>query len=267
MRQMSNPFRTLRDNFSVGTSFEEIEQSFINRVSLLVDALKPDEQSKYRKFYTHVLIELGKNPRDFIIDQGYATTYKNLISAVSQDRMGMMELLLALRITSEEKDTVDKYIQAILGKCDPALGISYNNGMFYPTGEELLDEDLINNSLSVLRDFPNESKDFQIALVNYRSGDGSGAISQGYICLEGLAKKVLGNTRNLAQNKVDFTDALGLHRNWKSIFHQYIEYGNDYGRHANDNRHNLDWNEVESFFYLNCLLIRLAVKKIESKQD
>lgn len=51
---------------------------------------------------------------------------------------------------------------------------------------------------------------------------------------------------------------IGLSDYWKRILNNYIEFGNDYGMHANVNRHNL--NEAEAYLYQTCLLIRLMMR-------
>ena len=47
---------------------------------------------------------------------------------------------------------------------------------------------------------------------------------------------------------------------WKKILANYIDYGNEYGRHASEKRHEFNASEVEAYLYTTCILIRLIVK-------
>lgn len=77
------------------------------------------------------------------------------------------------------KEKINKFI----GLANTDLGITYRNGMFYPKGEEVLDQDLINHSLQTLAAYPNKDKDLRLALDNYKEGKKDGVIETCYCCL------------------------------------------------------------------------------------
>jgi len=172
-------------------------------------------------------------------------------------------IVITRRHFSFNKAIVDKFdngISTILALSNADLGISYQGGMFFPKGEEILDKELVGESLKILSNYLNEDKDLRNALMNYSSGSKYGVIENCYRCTEGLLRQILRNNKTLIDNKPEILKKLNLTDHWKKILAQYIEYGNEYGRHASDKRHNLNDEEVEGYLYMTCVLVRLILK-------
>lgn len=78
--------------------------------------------------------------------------------------------------------------------------------------------------------------------------------------IEGLAREVLQNNRTLDNNKDGLLKKVNLSQTWKSILSNYINYANEYARHASDTQHLIKPQEVEAFLYFTGLLVRLIVE-------
>lgn len=78
--------------------------------------------------------------------------------------------------------------------------------------------------------------------------------------MEGVSRKILGNNKTLIDNKVDLLRKISVSDNWRKILVNYIELGNQYGRHASADRHSITEKESEAYLYLTGLLIRLVLK-------
>ncbi|HAM39108.1 MAG TPA: hypothetical protein DCP53_06930 [Elusimicrobia bacterium] len=70
---------------------------------------------------------------------------------------------------------------------------------------------------------------------------------------------VLKNSKTLDNNKDELLTKLNISQKWKSFLCNYIEYANEYKRHASDKRHNINPIEVEAFLYFTGLLVRLII--------
>jgi len=85
-------------------------------------------------------------------------------------------------------------------------------------------------------------------------------ISNCYLVIEGLARKFLNNKRTLDNIKEELLKKLKLSQSWKSLLNNYMNYANEFKRHASDGRHSINPQEVEAFLYLTGLLARLMIQ-------
>ena len=160
-----------------------------------------------------------------------------------------------------EKGALSRFIDSALKHATMDIGVSWKEGVFYPSGAKELDKALVEEPLDWLKDFPSERTDFQKALDAYIAKKNDEVISNCYVAVEGLARQILGNDRTLDNNRVDLLKKLGLSQEWKSLLSDFFHYANEFKRHAGENRHNINPIEAEAFLYLSGLLLRLMVQQ------
>lgn len=156
---------------------------------------------------------------------------------------------------------LERKIEHILDISETDIGIFWKDGKFYKSGVEYLDQGLIIDTLDYLNDFPDEKIDFKNALKAYENNRTGDAVGDCYNVIEGLARKLLGNSTVLDGNVENILRKLQVDQNWKSLLKSYISYANDFKRHASDKRHSIDPDEVEAFLYLTGLIVRLCIRK------
>ncbi len=255
-------------NVAFGKTPSEYEErvAFYNRADHLLALVRERvDIGRYDDFFKAVCFELGLRASDYKRDYSRnGSLFMNLGSIAGNDFHKMVEILIASLKTAKANPSlysfIDDSISEIMARSTPAIGISYASGMFYPGGEPALDHDLINHSLLVLAPYPAEDKDLRLALNDYRAGKKHGIIETCYRCVEGLTRHLLKNEETLISNKAELDRRLGMANEWKKILYNYINFGNEYARHAGEDRHNVTDAEVEAYLYQTCLLIRLIVK-------
>ncbi len=260
-------FSELRRNFGVVKDRKDIEEGFINRVVAYCDELKSLDSVEYGKFFRKIAIVLGKNPYNYLSYHGLAAIYPNLTEMVPSTVFGMMEVLLAMRESATgDPDNVDRTIERLVKLSGPDLGISYVDGMFYPTGEGKLDTELLEYVLRILTDYPNEDKDLRNAINSYKAGSNSMAITQLYTTVEGVARKLTGKNGNLDKLRSELLTKYELSGEWGNILNAFMKFCHDH-RHSNTDRHSTSTEETEGMMYLTCLLIRLFVTIDRSNRE
>ncbi len=251
-------------NFGVSTSVEEEQKGFINRTNHFLQEIRHKLLSKedYYSLFATVCVQLGLNPQQVIDANSFMyATVPDLKEILPSNFLNSLKLITAVRSyyqkTRRMTAIIDENIEAFISLSSVDLGITYRAGMFFPKGEELLDKELVEYALNSLDKFPNENKDLQNALENYRGCSKYGVVENCYRCIEGFARGILKNNKTLIDNKAELIKSSGLSEHWKKILANYIDYGNEYGRHASAKRHDFNEAEVEAYLYTTCLLIRL----------
>lgn len=253
-------------NFGITSSIDEEKNAFINRISQFFQDLRHKvlSQNDYNSLFSTVCIQLGLNARKLIEENSFMRTHvPELDEILPKDFINTLKLISAVRKYYSNKNemniVIDETVESFLNLSTIDLGITYKSGMFFPKGEELLDKELVGFSLNSLKTFSNENKDLQNALDNYRTGSKYGVIENCYRCVEGLSRNILKNRKTLIDNKSEIIKSIGLSEHWKRILANYIDYGNEYGRHASTKRHDFSKQEVEAYLYTTCILIRLII--------
>ncbi|MBN8676201.1 MAG: hypothetical protein J0L56_18865 [Chitinophagales bacterium] len=254
-------------NFGLSSSIESEKNAFYNRCSHFLQEIRQKalSQEDYRALFDTVCLQLGLNPRHIVENSSFLRTYvPDLHELLPDDFLGMLKIIAIVRkyysTNHQMVQIIDETIEGFFDLSTTDIGITYKSGMFFPKGEELLDKELIGHSLTLLKSYPDEDKDLKTALDNYRSGTKYGVIEFSYRCIEGLARQILKNNRTLIDNKSEIIKASGLSDHWKKILANYIDYGNEYGRHASTKRHHFNESEVEAYLYTTCILVRLILK-------
>src|SRR5258708_10002066 len=103
----------------------------------------------------------------------------------------------------ERMTYIDKRVKAVMRFSGQSLGVNWDSGVFYPSGDKVLDKELINSSLQFLNKYPDERKDLLNALKDHNQGNEKDVVTNCYTAIEGLARKVLGNDKRLDKNRED----------------------------------------------------------------
>lgn len=259
--------------FGLKTSIEEEKVKFVNRIEnvLFDDFLDKHNFQHYKQLYIAVCNQLGLNSTKIINDNS-VFGYENIpsFSCISEhDFIKTLRVLVAIYSSIKDQgllELLSNYIQSIIDKSTIDLGIKWKDGLFYPSGDKLLDHELIDTSLELLTPFPNEQKDIIKALDNYSAKSLYGVVENCYLALEGLSRKLLNNNKTLIDNRPELIKTLEFSIYWNKIFANYLNYANEYRRHAGENRHDLKSTEIEAFLYLTCLMVRAMIRTFNEKK-
>jgi hypothetical protein len=263
--------------FGLEDSSEEERKRFVKRVNQIIFHRIDTEQHynfDYSMLFGLVCFELGVDAHDFregTLGRGLTEEkLPALIRTLTENNFEKTLLVLCALyryITFEtdnnkSREWLSKQIKVALSRCTLDIGIRWKEGFFYPSGAEELDKPLIEETVTWLKDYPNERKDYQGALQIYLAGELlHDVIKNCYSALEGVARKVLGNKRSLDKNKDELLAKMSLSEGWKSILATYIKYAHDY-RHASEERHDITKQEAEAYLYMTGLIIRLVIESI-----
>lgn len=264
--------KDLYKNLGINNTIENEKRAFVNRSLTFLDSFLEKKLSYDRRkdFFIRICYQLGANGHDILNQYNSRSisfeTVPDITKTFEYDYFTTLRVLVLVRqyfsYDTKNARIFDDEIENILNLCITDLGISYQSGMFFPKGEQLLDKELIGRALSILSNYPNEDTDLRTAIKNHTEDSKYGVIENCYRCIEGLLRSILNNNKTLIDNKADIIKRLGLSEHWKKILAQYIEYGNEYGRHASEKRHDFTATEVEAYLYTTCLLVRLIIKSI-----
>jgi len=258
-------FKDFNNRFGLSSSLEEEKKKFVERVITFLNQFTASllDHEAYKRLFDTICVQFGKNPEDLTISLRGYTNLSDLHEISGKGFLSILKLWTAIRAYYREDVSVfsllDEAIITIIEKSEVDLEIRYTSGQFYPAKEKLLDKELIDFSLIALSIYPDEDKDLRIALQNYSANNKYGIVEYCYRCMEGLGRKILRNNKTLIDNKPDLLKRISTAENWKRILSNYIEFGNDYGRHASKNRHSLTDKEAEGYLYMTALLIRLII--------
>lgn len=262
--------------FGLEDSVEDERKRFVGRVNQLIFNMIDSQESssfQYRNLFEIVCFELGVNSHDIKlkiggpIPGGYSTPRLRTLTKDDFNKTLQVLCILYLYIQygsnrEEGQKIVSKGIENVLSKCSCDIGIRWKDGFFYPSGAEELDKPLIEETLTWLKDYPNESKNYRTALQCYLAGNSlADIITNCYSTVEGLAREVLGNAKTLDNNKEELLAKINLSDGWKRILGNYITYAHGY-RHASPGRHELTKHEAEAYLYMTGLIIRLIIESI-----
>ena len=159
----------------------------------------------------------------------------------------------------EGREWLSSNIELAISRCSRDIGVRWKDGSFYPAGAEELDKPLVEDTLTWLRDYASEEKDYRIALQGYVRGESlADVIKNCYSAVEGVARTILENQKTLDNNKDELLAKLHLSDGWKALLANYIKYAHEY-RHASTERHEITSQEAEAYLYMTGLIIRLTI--------
>lgn len=262
-------------------SIQEEQKRFIERISQSVFCVIRRHPGKYRypQLFAAVGYDLGVDPLNLRpqlagMDQMGNDIYVHpqLEDLTRKDFEKTLEVLCIMYAHIQYDGKEDKgraflsaAVEAALSRCTCDIGVRWKDGFFYPSGAEELDKPLIEETLTWLKDYPSTEKDYRAALRHYAEGKTpADVMTNCYAAVEGMAQSILGNDRNLDNNKDALLGHIGVSSNWKAMLANYINYLHDHRHTRSEKRHNTVPQEVEACVYMTGLVIRLA---IESKRS
>lgn len=257
--------------FGIKEDLRSEQSRFVQRINqtAFIRIQKLQHPVAYGNVFRRVCYYLGTNAEDLISaanSNNYFVTrlaIPSLRSLTMDDFTETLKLLgflhEALDAAPNEQKALVGWIEAALSHCTVDLGVAWKDGMFYPSGARELDKGLIEEPWEWLADFPSERADLLKALTAYREGRLDEVIINCYLAVEGTTRVVLGNKRTLDNNREELVKRVGLSQEWKSLLSNFINYANEFKRHASHQRHKISPVEVEGFLYLSGLILRMVI--------
>lgn len=255
--------------FDLKVDFAEAQKRFVNRVHNLLF-----EDFKWKRIGQH---NLDTVDRQIVSALGFR--YSRSLPLDKYIEGDFLKCLLGLEALYKAvipyglDGDLAKIIDRLLLESEVDLGVRWQRGKFIRSGAQLLDQELVNNTLHWLSQKKYEnvlipfSKGLDYFLHSYQKPDLlSDVITDMYEALEALAKIVTGREKDLSANRELFLKQVKASDSYKIILKDYIDYANNF-RHAiqdGEKKPVLTQVEVESFVYLTGLFIRLAIKGQES---
>lgn len=186
----------------------------------------------------------------------------------------LLEILLNLLHDNSTNDIAKRISEAIaLSGIDVQLCKKGDEYLFYPSGAELLDIKLVNDTLNWLVDYPKAREKFHEGLVlQQRHSSTRQVIDSMRLALELFVKQYNGNEKSLENQKAELGQYLKEQNVAKEIRDMFSTLFLFYTTYNNENvKHNDSCSEVESEYliYLTGTFIRflINVKKQEEQPN
>lgn len=258
--------------FGIKSSIEEEKSKLVNRIenSLFNAFIEHSEFSGYENIFIKVCYELGEDASDIIGQNSFLNrSIPNFKTLSKKDFIQTLRVVVAIYKCSEnsKKDVITSYVENAIKSASINIGIKWVDGIFYPTGDKLLDDELIDVSVSLLDKYPNEKTDLKTALENHQAKSLYGVVENCYICVEGLSRQLLNNKKTLDNNKENLLSLLRFSQYWDKIFLNYLKFAHEFRRHAGEKRHELNPEEVEAYLYMTCLIVRSMIRAFEERTN
>lgn len=259
--------RKFHERFGIDLGVEEAKGRFVNRVlnflldQVLVSVDVHNGRNARTSLEQHICQKLGER----------FTGVGGLATILGQNFDKSLRAMEALYSHPNHKDTANAGVHAILAESEIDIGIRWQDGSFLPSGAPVLDQALIDDVLGLIQfaEFQGINQAFTKGLhhlLNSLSNRAllSDVVADMYEALEALGKIVCRNDKDLSTNREALVANLNLNDHYKKILKEYVEYANDFHRHAGDRGQAKplpSHREVEGFMYLTGLIIRMALTK------
>lgn len=170
-------------------------------------------------------------------------------------------------------EKLSEIVGEIIELAEVDISLRWEKGVFRKKGAELLDDELVDNSLNWLK-----IEGFETVYGPYNDSLGHllhsnrepdrlhDGISNAFEALEGMAKIICGNDKILHANCELFISKMNVTNKFRDILKGYIDMGNQH-RHSGSTekpKPNITEHEVESFIYLTGVFLRLAMATKET---
>jgi len=253
------------ERFDLGIDVKGAQERFVNRVhNEIYEALLQKNFSHNdcleltREMASGIGVRYNYSGASKVVGYGFLTNLK------------AVETLYNSLSSSGYRNDISRLIESFLAGSEFDLGIEWRAGKFFRKGAQLLDEKLLDNSLTWLRqagpDYDGVLKPFQKGLghlleSHIKKEHLADVVTDVYEALESLAKIVTGREKDLSGNQQAFVAAVKASEEYKQLLRDYIDYANNF-RHAErlgKPKPTPTEREVESFVYLTGIFIRLAM--------
>jgi|GEM_PF-1472425 len=271
---MASILSEFKKNFGIEDNLAEEKENFVQRINQTVFKKIQDSFYPYKGVFVFLCYQLGVNADDRIssvnrLNYGSSSTIPGIRSLTNDNFTETLKLLVLLYKFFEDQEEWKKYINNFtllaLSSAGYDLEIRWNEGMFYPSGAEALDEKLIDDILGVLQE--NNRKSIFIA---YKKGikeflesrkDKSklkNVVRDMQLALDETSKVLLVDKnvgfKHLLKDKN--WDEIVKNKFYQKIFIQLNEFADKLAKHKAEAAFNE--HEVETFVYLTGIFIRLV---------
>lgn len=293
-----------KKRFGKKVTLEEVRGNFVTKVNHSLIPLIDQEVGNYytareeisygghtydspgSRLFDYICINFGLEPR-VIISNWNRNNYSSSTSTPSVKNLTCNDFektLLLVEIvykyfkqgrhyrSEEYVNVIDEMVNTFILQ-PVSIGVFWRNGGFYPEGAVELDQAMIREPLDWLQDHPKIQKLYQNALDNYSQSivqdiKRKDTCINAYQAVEEMAKSVVGEQKPFDSIFGSFANQLGLTSHWQKILNQYREFSKEYGRHPGSTDDFIpDISSTEAFLYLSGLLLRLAIQKLNKKQE
>lgn len=259
--------KKFHERFEIVLGVDEAQRRFVNRVlnflinDIHIVACQRYDLDGWASLERHICSKLGERWNGMGC----------LSSIVKNDFEKCLQAIEALYAHPNYVDLANDGITSILQDTEIDIGIRWEKGRFLQSGAPVLDEKLVNDVLGILSssEYRGVSDPFKKGLDHFLHSTKKPALLADVVtdmheALEALAKIVCENDRDLSANREALVSRLKLSDPYKRMLKEYIEYANDFARHAGPDGKQKPLparREVEGFMYLTGLFIRLALSK------
>lgn len=267
---------SFHQRFSIDVPMEKAQQSFINRILNELDDSFPQledwgedsyDYNHWTGINSYVAGKLGKRYQKYsFIEYAGTNDFFEFLKALE----ALYEALDQLYMDHRPR-MLGRIVKAAIAASEIDLGITWREGVFYPSGAKLLDEELVDKSLDWLSDpkYRDIHAPFDKGLrhlmeaVKYPDGLVD-TIRDMYEALEKMARITTGNNKNLLGNIDDFVNMLGLDTHYRRMLKEHIGYAHKFRHAVAEGRERTppSYEEVEAFVYTTGLFIRLAIQRL-----
>ena len=255
--------------------------AFLNRIIVIIEPIFSDYNTdiiEKELFYSVGLPYVRKNYYEYLFQFKNTQIYKILYQLKLQDKGHQILLikLLEFLLNSSEvynKGDISKQISEaiVLSGLDIQLCKRGSEYVFYPSGAELLDTKVVNDTLNWLEKYPNSREKFHEALILQKKHESvRQVIDTMRLALELFIKQYFNNEKSL-ENQKELLEkylkeqdvAKEIRDMFLTLFLFYTRYNNENVKHA-DNCIEL---ESEYIIYLTGTFIRFLIKVREKEES
>ena len=255
--------------------------AFLNRIIVIIEPIFSDYNTdiiEKELFYSVGLPYVRKNYYEYLFQFKNTQIYKILYQLKLQDKGHQILLikLLEFLLNSSEvynKGDISKQISEaiVLSGLDIQLCKRGSEYVFYPSGAELLDTKVVNDTLNWLEKYPNSREKFHEALILQKKHESvRQVIDTMRLALELFIKQYFNNEKSLENQKEllgkylkEQDVAKEIRDMFLTLFLFYTRYNNENVKHA-DNCIEL---ESEYIIYLTGTFIRFLIKVREKEES
>lgn len=258
---LTNSFES---RFNVRVTQESERAKFVRRVEQVVFAVierMPDDE--YATLMFNVIFRLGLDQEKLGSRSKNYWHFRPELKEITKSKFhATLWMLEALYGSAPEawQQRINENVDAALNMAVLDIGVKWRGGVFLPINFSLLDQRLLLDPFDFLDAYPREKESFKRAIQKYNEKEYPDVIDSCYIALEGIARKVLGNAKTLENNRDELIKRLRLSQEWKGFLKKFIDYANEYKRHASTKHGQVIPIEVEAFLYFTGLLLRLLIE-------
>jgi len=218
--------RRLHDELGISTDIAEERRRFVNRIEeSVINRLDAVDEGTLEPIVRRVCYELGKSydqihlrhfgPNPRFVGQSNVPPLRRTYGDSFEDFLTVLATLYEIGSNAKVatiRKWLDTDIPSALDRAGTKLDLRWHKGMFYRSGEDVLDREVVEKGLNCLDPWPEASRTFTDALKAHSEGNPDVVLTKCYLCIESLAKAITGADGSLDKLRERFGSILGLSR-------------------------------------------------------